>query len=118
MKRPHISRAAAMTARPVQAPPVKTERKNDKLYVTVQFERPGWQRILGADRFCRRTFGLDAYGEEVYAACNGRTTVKYIVKTFSKTHHLSIQEASLSVTKFMKTLMVKGLVGMELPLER
>jgi len=118
MKKPNISRTAAMTARPVQAPPVKTERKDDKLYVTVQFERPGWQRMLGADRFCRKTFGLDTYGEEVYEACNGKTTVKHIVKKFSKKHHLSTQEASLSVSKFMKTLMMKGLVGMELPLEQ
>lgn len=110
--KPQLGRDQALAAMPVKAPPVKTERKGEKLYVTVRFERPGWQRLLGADRTCRRTFGLDPYGQEVYEACNGRTAVRAIVERFAAGHHLSAPEAELAVTTFLKTLMSKGLIGM------
>lgn len=106
-----LSRNDAMSAAPVAFPPIRTEQKNGKLYVTVEFERPRWQRVIGADRKCERTFGLDLYGQEVYAACNGRTSVKKIVKRFAKVHHVDTAEAELNVTTFLKTLITKGLVG-------
>jgi hypothetical protein len=101
-----------MSARPVRAEPIKTERKDGKLYVTLEFERPGWQRFLGSNRYCRRTFGLDPYGEEVYMACDGGASVRRIVKGFAARHHISPAEAEISVSRFLKTLMTKGLVGM------
>lgn len=107
-----FDREDAMKAVPVKAPVIKTERKDDKVYITVEFERPGWQRALGADRKCQRTFGLDKYGQEVYELCNGKNTVEKNVRRFAKHHHLSIPEAEMSVTTFLKTLMKKGLVGM------
>ena len=113
-KKPALSKERAMDAMPVKAPVVKTERKNSKLYVTVRFERPTWQRALGAERYCNRTFGLDAYGEEVYEGCDGKTSVKEIVRRFSGKHHVSYAEAETSVAAFMKTLIAKGLVGMQI----
>ncbi len=107
-----FERKDAMKAIPVKAPVVKTERKEDKVYVTVEVERPGWQQILGAARTCKRTFGLDTYGQEVYESCNGKNTVEKNVRRFAEHHHLSIAEAEVSVTTFLKTLMKKGLVGM------
>lgn len=107
-----IDRFDAMTSIPVKGPVVKTEKKDKKVYVTIEIERPGWQRVLGADRKCQRTFGLDTYGQEVYELCNGKNTVAKNVKLFAKQHHLSIPEAEVSVTAFLKTLMKKGLVGM------
>jgi hypothetical protein len=107
-----IDRRAALGAMPVKVPPQRTEEKNGKLYVTVRFQRPGWQRFLGADRTCERSFGLDAYGQEVYGYCNGETPVKEIIGRFAKRHHLSRAEAETAVTTFLKTLMGKGLVGM------
>lgn len=111
-ERERVGREQAMAACPVQCPPQKTERKDGKLYVTIGFERPAWQRLLGAERECSRTFGLDAYGQEVYAKCDGRTPVKAIVKTFASRHHLSEAEARIAVAAFMKTLMRRGLIGM------
>lgn len=112
-----IVRDTAMSACPVRRPPVKTEEKNGKLYVTVEFERPRWQRILGSDRLCRRTFGLDEYGQEVYDACDERTPIGRIIGHFAEAHHLSVAEAEMSVTAFLKTLISKGLVGIPIPRE-
>jgi hypothetical protein len=112
---PKIERGAALAAVPVRVPPERTEEKDGKLYVTMKFRRPGWQRFLGADRKCERSFGLDAYGQEVYACCDGETRVKDIVGAFAREHHLSKAEAETAVTTFLRTLMSKGLVGMAVP---
>ena len=108
------ARNGALKARPHQLPPVKSEEKDDKLYVTVRFKRPGWQRILGADEMCERTFGLDPYGRRVYDSCNGKRTVNSIVRKFAEDIKVSVPEAEMVVTKFMRTLMSKGLVAMEM----
>ena len=110
-----ISRDAALKARPVKVPPRRTEIKDGKLYVTVAYQRPRWQRWLGADERCERSYGLDAYGRDVYEACDGRTPVKQVIKRFGKRHKVSPVEAEKAVTMFLKTLMSRGLIGMEMP---
>lgn len=112
------ARNAAMKGRPHRTPPVRTEEKNGKLYVTVRFRRPGWQRILGADDTCERTFGLDAYGRCVYEGCDGKRTVEEVVRRFAETNRVSPPESEMAVTKFMRTLLAKGLVAMELERRR
>ena len=106
------ARDAALSARPYALPPVKREEKGEKLYVTVQFQRPRWQRLLGADEKCERTFGLDVYGRRVYESCNGKRTVQQVVRRFANATRVSLPEAEMAVTKFLKTLVSKGLVAM------
>lgn len=112
---PGLGREQSMNAKPVAFPPLHTEENGEKLYVTVQLTRPRWQRILGGDPAAERTFGLDAFGREVYTACDGNTSVNEIVRQFSKNHHINQAEAELNVTTFLKTLISKGLIG--IPLE-
>jgi hypothetical protein len=110
--KPQMTRHSAMAAVPVQIPPRRVEHKNEKRYITVAFNRRGWQRLFGADRNCERTFGLDAYGQAVYDACDGEASVKSIIRRFANSQHLSIPEAETAVTTFMKVLMSKGLLAM------
>ena len=107
-------RTAALESVPHQMPPVRQEEKDGKLYVTVMLERSKWQRILGADRTCERTFGLDAYGRRVYESCDGKRTVQRIVKRFADKVRVSVPEAEMAVSQFMKTLLSKGLIVMEM----
>jgi hypothetical protein len=111
-RKPRLTRGQALFATPVKGPALKTERKDGKLYVTVEFERPRWQRFLGADRLCKRTFGLDECGEQVYSRCDGRTPAADIVESFAHDRHISVSEAEVAVTAFLKTLMGKGLIVM------
>ncbi len=107
-------RQAALDARPHAAPPVRTERRDGKLYVTVKFRRPSWQRWLGADALCERTFGLDAHGQDVYQWCDGTRTVQDVVRRFAGKNRISLPEAELNVTRFLRTLLTKGLIVMEM----
>ena len=107
-------RKAAMDAVPHKAPPLKREEKEGKLYVTIHFQRPVWQRFLGADDICDRTFGLDPYGRQVYESCDGKQSVRQIIARFAKRTHVSQTDAELAVTQFMRTLLTKGLIVMEM----
>jgi len=109
-----FDRKRALEAKPVAFPPVRTETKDGKMYVTLEFVRPRWQRILGADKLCERSFGLDAYGRDVYDACDGKTPVNVIIKRFAKKYHIDPAEAERNLTMFLKTLIGKGLVGIPL----
>jgi hypothetical protein len=112
-----VSKEHAMKSKPEKLPVIKTEEKDQKLYVTVELMRSRWQRLLGADDTCQRTFGLDSYGQSVYRACDGKTSVKQMIKKFSRSHNISQAESELSVSMFLKTLMSKGLVGMHVAKE-
>ena len=113
-EKPQMTRDTAMAAVPVQIPPRRVEDKNDKRYITVNFQRRGWQRMLGGNRDRERTFGLDTYGQAVYDACNGQASVETIIRNFARSHHLSTPESETAVTKFLKVLVSKGLIVMTL----
>jgi len=111
-KKPAFTRQTALNGRPLRLPVNRQEMKDGKLYLTVNLPRPRWQQWLGADPLCNRTFGLDAYGQEVYRRCDGEKTVSKIIEQFSDDHRISIPEAETAVTEFLKTLMNKGLIAM------
>jgi hypothetical protein len=111
-------RKAALRGKPHRTPTVRQKEKNGKLYVTVQLERSRWQRLLGADKTRERTFGLDAYGRRVYECCDGKQTVQAIINRFAKSTHVSAPEAEMAVTKFVRTLISKGLLVIEMPEKR
>lgn len=113
-KAPMLDRETAMGGFPMKLPSKRLEEKNGKLFVTIEFCRPRWQQILGADKICERTFGLDPYGREVFDACNGKTNVDKIVRRFARNHKISIAEAEVSVSTFLKTLMSRGMIGIKL----
>lgn len=107
-------RDAALGAVPQRLPIVRREEKSGKLYLTVRFERPRWQCLLGADAMCERTFGLDAYGRRVYEGCDGQSPVRLIVRRFAEQTRISAPEAEIAVTRFLRTLVTKGLVAMQM----
>jgi len=113
-KAPMLDRDTAMAGFPIQLPAKSKEEKQDKLYVTILFRRPKWQQLLGAEEICKRTFGLDVYGREIYEACDGKTNVNQIVERFARNHKISLAEAEVAVSSFFKTLMSRGMVGIDL----
>ena len=109
-----LDRTSALSGRPRPAPILsRKDRPDGGVNVTVMVRRPGWSRLLGGAASAERTFGLDAFGREVLEACNGKRSVGAIVGRFAKAHQVSRAEAELSVTRFLKTMMTKGLVMME-----
>lgn len=113
MKLPRTNRALALSARPEQVACLGQRQTQDGgLAITRFVQRPAWQRFLGGPAQVQRTFELDAFGREVYEACDGRQTVDGLIRAFSASHHVSHAEAEIAMTQFLKTLMTKGLIAM------
>ena len=117
-KTPTLTREGALAARPRPVRPVSaTADEKGELRVTMEYARPRWQRVLGAEERCRRTFVLDRLGREVYEYCDGARTVRDLVAGFADRHKVSVAEAEYSVTHYLKTLAAKGLVVLEVERE-
>ena len=113
-REPFMNRSRALSACPLKMPFLKKEEINGKLYVTVEFIRPKWQRMLGGEEKCQRAFGLDLYGQFVYELCDQTHSIESIMAKFADKHKLSIAESETAVTKFIQTLMSKGLIGIDM----
>jgi hypothetical protein len=112
-KQPVVDRSVALGARPVRAPVQQREEDaNGDVRLTMRFPRPGWQRRMGAEAWCTRTFVLDTLGREVYDYCDETRTVESIIEHFARRHQVSRAEAEYSVTTYLRTLLSKGLVAM------
>ena len=114
-----LNRDTALSARPEKVPPTHTEeRENGGMVVTVKLARRRLFRWLGAEGEVESNFGLDPLGREIYEACDGKSTVTAIIRRFARSRHLSLPEAEIAVTTFLKTLMTKGLVVMAIEKKR
>jgi hypothetical protein len=60
-----------------------------------------------------RKIQLDTMGRMVWAMVDGEKNVACIVKEFSRTTGLSVQEAEISVTTFLRELGRRGLILMQ-----
>ena len=109
-----------MAAAPMRLPVVGVrDRDNGGLEVTVEFERPAsWRRWFGVSGKIRKTFGLDPLGREIYDLCDGKRSVRQIIRLFAESHGISTAEAELAVTRFMRLLISKGIIGMAVPRNR
>lgn len=56
---------------------------------------------------------LDALGTEVWYLIDGRRTVRKIIQEFTEKHQLHPREAEVAVTRFLRELGNRGLVGMK-----
>jgi hypothetical protein len=114
-RRKRLPRRSVLGGRPVPLPAIRREDLNDgRVGITVAVPSPGWIRWLGGPASFERTYRLDSLGREVYEACDGQNDVKTMIRRFAEKHQVSQAEAEVAVTTFLKTLMTKGLVAMEM----
>lgn len=57
---------------------------------------------------------LDALGTEVWTLCDGRRTVEDLIDAFAAKHGLSFHEARVAVTQYLKVLIQRGVLAVEL----
>jgi hypothetical protein len=108
-----LDRERALNAKPEKLPRIDAQEDGQNgLKVTVLLEPPAWSRWFGASGHIKRTFQLDYLGREVYEACDGKTTVKALIRSFSNRHGIDLAEAEVSMTSYLQTLMRKGLIAM------
>jgi len=114
-KKSPINRRAALSGRPRQGKVVSVkDRPDGGAIVTALLRTSRWLRVLTGKDVREQSFGLDPYGLEVFEACDGKRSVQAIIRRFAKGHKVSRAEAELSVTTFLKRLLAKGVVVMEM----
>ena len=62
-----------------------------------------------------RNFGLDAFGLEIWEACDGGRTVEAICEGFAERHQVSFEEARGAINQFLHILLLKDLIFIEVP---
>ena len=104
--------------------PVKTDRieearaENGVLLlsypVTIRPWLAGLFKRLGgnSDRIVLKKLQLDSLGTEVWELMDGKNRVRDVVQRFAKAHRLPLREAEVAVTRFIRDLGRRGLIGL------
>jgi hypothetical protein len=105
-------------ARTLDAHPVRMfkaeprEQSAGQWRLTVPYKPIGWAaRFLRVPQDVTKTFELDDLGKLVWDACDGKTTVRQVIRMLASRYHLNEREAEVSTLAFLRTLMRKGLIG-------
>jgi hypothetical protein len=114
-----LTRAQALEFTPVKSPKFKESRLGTG-HVLIEYPLtvPPWISALARrmgktlDRTRTRKLQLDALGTEVWDMVDGRRSVRQIIHLFSETHRVSTKEAEISVTRFIRELGRRGLIGL------
>lgn len=72
-----------------------------------------FKRLGGTnERTVTKKLQLDTLGTEVWELMDGDTPVRDIVRRFASTHRLNQREAEIAVTRFLRDLGKRGLIGL------
>ena len=82
--------------------------------VTIRPWLAGLFKRLGgsSDRTVLKKLQLDSLGTEVWELMDGKSRVRDVVQRFAKTHRLPLREAEVAVTRFVRDLGRRGLIGL------
>ena len=114
-----LTRSAALACIPEKFEPVREtvlEDGNLLLDYTVSV-RPWFSGLLkrlgvGSDGRIKKKLQLDELGTQVWGMVNSRRTVREIVQLFARAHQLPEREAEAAVTRFLRQLGKRGLIGL------
>ncbi len=66
----------------------------------------------GSDGRIKKKLQLDELGMQVWSLVDGSKTVRDIVRHFARVHQLPEREAEVAVTRFLRELGKRGLIGL------
>ena len=116
-QRVNLTRAEALSARPVRNSAVEWE-KNEAGEIELMIPRSGskFAKIVGSIFPApeHRGMVLDEIGTVIWELCDGNTTVEGLVNTIRQRYKLNRRETEASVTQFLKTLAQRGLIGFQI----
>lgn len=116
-----MSRERALACIPIKNPEVEDSRDANKdLLLTYPVRtKPAFAALA---RFATRRkdmprltrkLQLDALGTSVWELIDGKRSVRGIVRSFARNHKLEQRESEVAVTRFIRELGKRGLVGLK-----
>jgi len=83
-----------------------------KWQLTIPIQPTRWAgAILRIPKGMSKTFELDELGKFVWDACDGKTSVRQVIRRLARHYNLNEREAEVATVAFLKTLTSKGLVA-------
>lgn len=119
-REPELTRAEALSARPLRNPVITWEQQATGLVLlTVPVELKPWMRMLQAviKVPAERKVELDELGSDVWQWVDGEATVGDLVARLGESHKLHRREAEVSLTQFLQTLAKRRFLGFALELD-
>lgn len=114
-----ITRTQALESIPIKSEHVQeTHLENGEVLLTFQERSRRWMagivRYLGGspDGAVTRKLQLDELGTSVWGRIDGKRSVRQMVKEFAGEHQLHPKEAEVAVTRFLRDLGKRGLIGL------
>lgn len=113
-KKPEVSRAQALTARPIQLAKCElVETPDGGARLKVPLRPTKWAgRLFRMPEGATKTFELDSVGLFVWNHCDGKTTVQQLIRKLAREHKLTLREVEVATIRFLQMLVKKGLIGM------
>lgn len=114
-----LTRLEALECTPVKNPQVtETRLQSGELLLLYPVSPRPWLAALAGviggktDRVIRRKLQLDVLGTQVWSLMDGSRTVKSVVRRFSRENRVPPKEAELAVSRFLRELGRRGLIGL------
>ena len=115
-----LNRTQALNCSPIKNTRVKATRLDTgEVLLTYPITIRPWIRTL-ARRLGRdvnqvqlKKLQLDELGTAVWDLIDGKRSVRQIIKRFVKRYHLQTREAEVAVTRFVRMLGKRGLIGLK-----
>ena len=115
-----VSRTEALACTPVKNTQVRELRlESGEVLLTYQMRiRPWAVSLIGrlggsANTTPTKKLQLDALGTTVWDMMDGERSVQQVIRKFANKHRLHPQEAEVAVTRFLRELGKRGLIGLK-----
>lgn len=116
----HLTRAEALTCTPVKNTRVGEARlETGEVLLTYPVRIRPWIANLirrfgwGIKRVQSKKLHLDELGTAVWDLMDGRRSVRQVIQRFAKRYQLHPKEAEVAVTRFLRELGKRGLIGLK-----
>ena len=114
-----ITRAEALEYTPVKNDQIEETRSDsgEILLVYTVAIRPWFAGLVKrfggtSDGRFQKKLQLDLLGSEVWDLLDGQRSVREVIRQFARRHQLHSREAEVAVTRFLRDLGKRGLVGL------
>ena len=118
-RNPQLSRSRALDCAPVKNIHVKATRLDSgEILLTYPAAIRPWiagliRRFGGpSDRSFSKKLQLDELGTQVWDLIDGSTTVQSVIQRFAEDYQLHLKEAEVSVSRFLRELGRRGIIGL------
>ena len=109
-----ISREQSLASVPLRNEAIGVEHSDDGFVrLVIPLRASWWARVISKAFYVPKTrkITLDEIGSYVWGLCDGKRSVRSIIKGLCKRYNLHRKEAEVSVVAYLRQLAKKGIIG-------